>query len=49
MYDFETLRLALSEAGFKEIERSEAGTSRIDPAPDSVARAAETLYVEATK
>lgn len=49
MYDFETLRLALSEAGFNEIERSKAGESRIDPAPDSAARAAETLYVEATK
>jgi predicted SAM-dependent methyltransferase len=48
MYDFETLEYALRESGFNVIERSEFGTGRIDPSPDSAARRAETLYVDAT-
>jgi predicted SAM-dependent methyltransferase len=47
MYDFETLRFALCEAGFDGVERSTSGTGRIDPSPDTPARRAETLYVEA--
>lgn len=49
MYDFETLALALNDAGFDSIELSKPGQSRIDPVPDSPGRATETLYVEATK
>jgi predicted SAM-dependent methyltransferase len=48
MYDFETLRYALTQSGFGEVERSEFGGGRIDPSPDSPGRRAETLYVEAT-
>ena len=47
MYDFETLRWVFREAGFANIERCVFGFSRIDPAPDSENRRAETLYAEA--
>jgi len=49
MYDFETMRLLLTAAGFEHVELSAFGESRIDPSPDSPHREAETLYVEAVK
>jgi len=48
MFDFETLEYALRHSGFSVVERSEFGTGRIDPCPDSPSRRIETLYVEAT-
>ena len=47
MYDFETLRWAFMEAGFSNVERCAFAESRIEPAPDSDSRRAETLYAEA--
>lgn len=49
MYDFETLQLLLTAAGFDNVEHSAYGESRIAPSPDSPHRQAETLYVEAVK
>ena len=49
MYDFETLQLLVTAAGFQHVERREFGDTRLDPAPDSPHRRAETLYVEAIK
>jgi predicted SAM-dependent methyltransferase len=49
MYDFETMRLLLTAAGFEHVERSAFGESRLDPSPDSPHREPETLYVEAVK
>ena len=49
-YDLETLELLLRQAGFIRVERSSCGVSR-EPgmAIDQVARAHESLYVEASK
>lgn len=49
MYDFETMRLLLTAAGFQHVEKSAYGESRIEPSPDSPHREVETLYVEAVK
>lgn len=49
MYDFETLKDLLSEAGFSAVERCEYGLGRLDPNPDSEHRRLESLYVEAIK
>jgi predicted SAM-dependent methyltransferase len=43
-WDFETLRQALEQTGFKEITRRD-----FDPARDDVSRAIGTLYVDAVK
>lgn len=47
MYDFETMKLALLDAGFTHVERSGFGKGRLQPSPDSIGRRDETLYVEA--
>lgn len=47
MYDFQTLRWAFQTAGFTNVEHCGFGNSRIEPAPDSQSRRAETLYAEA--
>lgn len=49
MYDFETLQLLLTAAGFEQIERREFGDTRLALSPDSPHRRDETLYVEAVK
>jgi predicted SAM-dependent methyltransferase len=49
MYDFDTLRALCLEAGFADVEPSRFGEGRIQPSPDSAARRAETLYVDAIK
>lgn len=49
MYDFETLELLLSAAGFERPERRAFGESGLDPVPDSPHRREETLYVEAVR
>jgi hypothetical protein len=49
-YDEETLLLVLREAGFSNVIRQSFGISLDkDMAPDSEARKAESLYVEAVK
>lgn len=49
-YDYETLALALAQAGFDDIGRCEYGHSRLAQlALDQAARAPESLYVEAQK
>lgn len=45
-WDAETLVLALRTAGFAEVSERAFGESRLDPAPDTPARAAETVYAE---
>ena len=47
MYDFETMRRALVDAGFIKVERSSFGEGRLQPSPDSIGRRDETMYVEA--
>jgi predicted SAM-dependent methyltransferase len=49
MYDFETLALVLTAAGFAEIEQQQHGQGRLQPSPDSPQRADESLYVEAVR
>jgi predicted SAM-dependent methyltransferase len=49
MYDFETMRLLLTAAGFEYVEQSAFGESRLRPSPDSPHRRPETLYIEAVK
>lgn len=49
MYDFETLSLMLTEAGFRTVGRSGFGRGRIVPCPDRSNRRQETLYMEAEK
>jgi predicted SAM-dependent methyltransferase len=49
MYDWETLRLLLSTAGFAKIEHSAFGETALSPSPDDPGRRPESLYVEATK
>jgi predicted SAM-dependent methyltransferase len=49
MYDFETIALVLTAAGFTEPERRTFGESRLKPAPDSVGREGDTLYVEVVR
>jgi len=49
MYDFETLKLILQEAGFTAVERSAFGEGRLATSLDSEDRRLETLYVEAVK
>ncbi len=46
LWDDQTLRLALEEVGLKEVSTRPFGKSRLEPAPDSPARADVTLYVE---
>ncbi|HLH29017.1 MAG TPA: methyltransferase domain-containing protein, partial [Acidimicrobiales bacterium] len=46
-WDGETLCLVMAEAGFPGAEVMAGGSSRIDPPPDSPARVAESVYVEA--
>jgi predicted SAM-dependent methyltransferase len=48
MYDAETLKLLLIEAGFDTAIQSTFGESVIEPSPDSDGRQLESLYVEAT-
>lgn len=47
MYDFETLKAMLSEAGFAQVEHSAFRQGKLDPHPDTASRQPETLYVEA--
>lgn len=47
MYDFETMKRALHEAGFTHVEHSRFGEGRLQPSPDSKGRRDETMYVEA--
>ncbi len=47
-WDGETLCLAVHEAGYVAPAVMPGGHSRISPAPDSVTRIPETVYVEAT-
>ena len=47
MYDFETMRRALLDAGFTHVEHSEFGQGRLQPSPDLLGRRDETMYVEA--
>jgi predicted SAM-dependent methyltransferase len=49
MYDFETLQLLLTAAGFEYVERRKFGDTTLRPSPDSPHRRDETLYVEAVK
>ena len=49
MYDFETMHLLLTAAGFEHVERRDFGETRLEPPPDSPHRRGETLYVEAVK
>lgn len=49
MYDAETLGLLLEAAGFTGVERCAYGKSRLQPAPDSEGRSAESLYVEGVR
>ena len=46
-WDGETLALVVRAVGFEGAEVMPGGTSRIEPAPDSPARIAESVYVEA--
>ena len=46
MYDFETMQLALLDAGFTHVERISFGQGRLQPSPDSMGRRDETMYVE---
>lgn len=46
LWDDQTLRVALEEAGLEQVSTHPYGKSRLEPAPDSPARAAVTLYVE---
>jgi len=45
-WDGETLALVVEAAGFASATVMPGGTSRIEPAPDSPVRVAETVYVE---
>jgi len=47
MYDADLLIRLLRLAGFRGVERRQFGESRITPCPDTNARRAESLYVEA--
>lgn len=49
MYDDATLCLLLEEAGFRNVRARPSGESALEPAPDTPARAAESLYVEGVK
>lgn len=49
MYDYETLQLLVTAAGFEQVERREFRDTRLEPPPDSPHRRDETLYVEAVK
>jgi hypothetical protein len=50
IYDFETARLLLEEAGFTEITKQSFGKGRLDALlKDSKHREHESLYVEAVK
>ena len=49
MYDYETLAILMSAAGFSDVEQRPFGESAITPPPDTAYRRAETLYVEATR
>ena len=47
-WDGETLVLVVAAVGFSSADEMPGGTSRLDPAPDSLVRIPETVYVEAT-
>jgi hypothetical protein len=47
IYDFETMRRGLLDAGFTNVEHSSFGQGRLQPSPDSIGRRDETMYVEA--
>ena len=47
MYDAETLTMFLEKAGFDQVMVCAFGVSNLDPPPDDVGRADESLYVEA--
>lgn len=49
MYDFETMQLLLTAAGFEQVERRDFGDTRLERSPDSPHRRVETLYIEAVK
>lgn len=49
MYDEETLQFVMRAADFPSPQRREFGDSSFNPAPDTLRRKAETLYVEAVK
>jgi SAM-dependent methyltransferase len=49
MYDFETLQLLVTAAGFEQVEHRDFADTRLTPSPDSPHRRDETLYVEAVK
>jgi predicted SAM-dependent methyltransferase len=49
MYDGQLLSLLVASAGFRRVEVSEFGRSRLDPVPDDPDRRDGTLYVEAVK
>ncbi len=49
LWDGRTLCLALEEAGFERVSVRPFGDSSLIPAPDSLGRKAESVYVEGTK
>jgi SAM-dependent methyltransferase len=49
LYDFDTLALVCNAVGFRTVEHSQFGESRITPCPDGEFRRHGTLWVEAVK